>query len=253
MKILVICAGDRSKHLIALSSIKHLKENSRFDELTVCVLDNNKKIVSYLKKNKIKFINKNVDKFLSTIKKKNYDWLLNIWGFKIFKKKFLEKFENNLNLHPAFLPYNRGRDPYYFALMDRTPAGICIHRMDETVDGGKYFLRKRIFYKFPIQAGKICDKSLKSIKELFIKNWLKIRSKQIKLKRYSFKIRTVNKRKDLIKQNFKDLDLKNEIKIKKFVMNCLAQDFDFLKQQIKIFGKVYDCKLELNPAKKKKW
>ena len=34
-------------------------------------------------------------------------------------------------------------------------------------------------------------------------------------------------------------------------MNCLAQDFDFLKQQIKIFGKVYDCKLELNPTKKK--
>ena len=78
--------------------------------------------------------------------------------------------------------------------------------------GGKYFLRKKNFPdKFPIKVGKIFDKSLKSIKELFIKNWLKIRSKKIKLKRYSFKIRTVNKRKDLIKQNFKDLDLKGEI------------------------------------------
>ena len=50
MKILVICAGDRSKHLIALSSIKYLKENSRFDELTVCVLDNNKNSELFKKK-----------------------------------------------------------------------------------------------------------------------------------------------------------------------------------------------------------
>ena len=63
----------------------------------------------------------------------------------------------------------------------------------------------------------------------------------------------MNKRKDLVLNNFKDLDIGNNKKIKKFILNCLAQDFDFLKQQIKIFGKIYNCELKLKEAKKKKW
>ena len=125
--------------------------------------------------------------------------------------------------------------------------------MDESVDGGEYYLREKINYKFPITAGEIFNKSLKNIKNLFIKNWLNIRTKKIKLKKYNIKIKIVNKRKDLILNNFKDLDIGNNKKIKKFILNCLAQDFDFLKQQIKIFGKIYNCELKLKEAKKKKW
>ena len=77
MKILVVCAGDRSKNFIALNSIKFLNR-TKLDELNVCVLDNNKEIIKYLKKNKIKFINKNINIFLKNIKKNSYDWLLNI-------------------------------------------------------------------------------------------------------------------------------------------------------------------------------
>ena len=95
------------------------------------------------KQKRIKFISKDFNKFFNNIKKNEYDWLLNIWGYKILKKDFLKKFKNNLNLHPAFLPFNRGRDPYYFSIMNNTPIGICIHKMDETIDGGKFFLRKK--------------------------------------------------------------------------------------------------------------
>mgnify|MGYP006140621589 FL=1 len=252
MKVLIICAADRSNYFIALNAIKFINK-SKLDDVTVCVLDNNKEIINYLKKNKIRYFNKNLDTFFYNIKNNYYDWLLNIWGFKIFKKKFLDKFRNNLNLHPAYLPYNRGRDPYYFSIINRTPVGICIHKMDESVDGGEYYLREKINYKFPITAGEIFNKSLKNIKNLFIKNWLNIRTKKIKLKKYNIKIKTVNKRKDLILNNFKDLDIGNNKKIKKFILNCLAQDFDFLKQQIKIFGKIYNCELKLKEAKKKKW
>ena len=67
-------------------------------------------------------------------------------GKQNFKKDFLIKFKNSLNMHPSYLPYNRGRDIYYFSIIDKTPIGICIHKMNEKVDGGKYFLTKKNNY-----------------------------------------------------------------------------------------------------------
>ena len=49
MKILIICAADRSKHLIALNIIKHLLK-LKLDKLNVYVLDRNKEIISFEKK-----------------------------------------------------------------------------------------------------------------------------------------------------------------------------------------------------------
>ena len=97
------------------------------------------------------------------------------------------------------------------------------------------------------------DISLKTIKDLFIKNWIKIRNRKIKLKKFSTKINKTNMRRELINKNFLNMDDKKNIREKTFLLNCLAQDFDFLKQQIKIYSKIYDCKLILKKAKKKKW
>ena len=251
MKILIICAADRSKHLIALNIIKHLLK-LKLDKLNVYVLDRNKDIISFLKKNGINHI-RNSKNFFNSVKKNEYDWLLNIWGYKIFRKNFLSKFKKNLNLHPSFLPYNKGRDPYYFSLLNQTPIGITIHEMDEKIDNGKYFVRERFNFDFPYTAGDIFDISLKNIKSLFIKNWMRIRNGKIKLKKFPEKVYKTNKRVELVNKNFLNLDDKKNKKIKIFLLNCLGQDFPFLKQQIKIFNKIYDCKIILKNNKKKKW
>ncbi|MAV05628.1 MAG: hypothetical protein CMI71_01295 [Candidatus Pelagibacter sp.] len=251
MKILIVCAGDRSKYNISLNIIKYLNKINQ-DKLKVCVLDNNKKIINFLKKKKISYLIKD-KRFFSSIKLDEYEWLLNIWGHIIFKNEFLKKFKNNLNLHPSYLPYNKGRDPYYFSVLNQTPIGVAIHEMDKKVDNGNYYIRKKINFKFPFKAGEVFDISLKTIKDLFIKNWIKIRNGKIKLKKFSVRIKKTNKRIELIKNNFLNLDDKKNIHTKNFLLNCLAQDFDFLKQQIKIYNKIYDCKLILKRAKKKKW
>ena len=251
MKLLIICAGDRSNYNIALNAIKHLDKTQ--DNLTVCVLDKNNEIKKYLKKKKIKFLDKNFDNFFNSVKKNEYNWLLNILGFQILKKDFLSKFKNNLNLHPSYLPFNRGRDPYYFSILNRTPFGICIHRMDHTIDGGRYFIREKFNLQFPVKAKQVFNLSLKKIGEMFIKNWEKIKNNQTKLKKFDKKILKINMRKTLVKNNFLDLDNKMNKKEKLFVMNCLAQDFDFLKMQIKIFDNIYDFKIDLSKASKKKW
>ena len=251
MKILIVCAQDRSKYDISLNIIKYLNKINQ-DQLNVCLLDKNKKLINFLKKKKINYLIKN-ENFFSSIKSGEYEWLLNIWGHMIFKKEFLNKFKNNLNLHPSYLPYNQGRDPYYFGVLNQTPIGVAIHEMDKKIDNGKYYVRKKINFKFPFKAGEVFDISLKTIKDLFIKNWIKIRNRKIKLKKFSTKIKKTNMRRELINKNFLNMDDKKNIREKTFLLNCLAQDFDFLKQQIKIYSKIYDCKLILKKAKKKKW
>ena len=52
MKLLILCAGDRSNYDIALNAIKYLYNTE--DDLTVCVLDKNIEIKKFLKKKKNK-------------------------------------------------------------------------------------------------------------------------------------------------------------------------------------------------------
>ena len=251
MNILIICADDRSNNSIALNCIKHIFKLKK-DKITLFVLDNNKEIIKFANKQKIELIKKNFNYFMNKVEKNQFDWLLNLWGYKILKREFLNKFKNNLNLHPSYLPFNRGRDPYYFSIIDKTPIGICIHKMNKKIDDGKYFLRKKIIIDFPMTAGEIFDQSLYQIKKLFIKNWINIRDNKIKLKNFALN-KKVNKRKTFIKKNFLILDDKKNKREKSFVLNCLGSDFSFLKQQVKLYGKIYNCKLVLTPSIKKKW
>jgi len=52
MKFLIVCAGDRSKHYVALNALRLLSKNKN-DEIKVCVFDKNKKIIDFCKKKRL--------------------------------------------------------------------------------------------------------------------------------------------------------------------------------------------------------
>ena len=43
-----------------------------------------------------------------------------------------------MNLHPSYLPYNRGKDPYVWSILNEKPFGTTIHEMNEKIDDGNY-------------------------------------------------------------------------------------------------------------------
>lgn len=49
-----------------------------------------------------------------------------------------------LNLHIAFLPWNRGAHPVYWALTEGTPLGMTIHEMDAGIDTGPIVVQRRV-------------------------------------------------------------------------------------------------------------
>lgn len=49
-----------------------------------------------------------------------------------------------LNLHIAFLPWNRGAHPLFWSAHDGTPSGVTIHAIDAGVDTGPICFQKRV-------------------------------------------------------------------------------------------------------------
>jgi hypothetical protein len=49
-----------------------------------------------------------------------------------------------VNLHIAFLPFNRGAHPNFWAFYDGTPSGVTIHLIDEGVDTGPILLQRQV-------------------------------------------------------------------------------------------------------------
>lgn len=49
-----------------------------------------------------------------------------------------------INLHPAYLPYNRGASPNVWSIVDQTPAGVTLHYVDAGIDTGDIIRQKKV-------------------------------------------------------------------------------------------------------------
>lgn len=49
-----------------------------------------------------------------------------------------------INLHPALLPHNRGANPNVWSIVDRSPAGVTLHYMDEGIDTGDIIAQRHV-------------------------------------------------------------------------------------------------------------
>jgi methionyl-tRNA formyltransferase len=80
-----------------------------------------------------------------------------------------------LNLHPSYLPYNRGWHTPTWAILDGTPAGASLHFMDESLDTGDVVCRRRIDID-PADTAHSLYLKLKALEvEVFREGWQQIR------------------------------------------------------------------------------
>jgi methionyl-tRNA formyltransferase len=76
-----------------------------------------------------------------------------------------------LNLHPAYLPYNRGANPNVWSIIEGTPAGVTLHYMDSTLDTGDIVARREVETNFS-DTGKDLYQRLEDTQvELFKQTW----------------------------------------------------------------------------------
>jgi methionyl-tRNA formyltransferase len=70
---------------------------------------------------------------------------LSVYFGYILTPSFLRIFPRGcVNLHPAYLPYNRGAYPNVWSIVDGTPAGVTLHYVDEGIDTGNIVAQRTV-------------------------------------------------------------------------------------------------------------
>lgn len=94
----------------------------------------------------------------------------------ILRPAFLGLFPQGcLNLHPAFLPHNRGAHPNVWSIVEQTPAGVTLHYIDEGVDTGDIVAQRQVPVQ-PTDTGKRLYQRLEhACVELFREAWPLVR------------------------------------------------------------------------------
>ncbi len=164
------------------------------------------------------------EKVINSIKKLKPDIAVSVcFGF-ILEKKFLQSFPGScINLHTAFLPYNRGSCPNVWSIVDNTPAGATIHYMDEGIDSGAIIARKQIAVSSADTGASLYQKLEDAAFRLFKNTWPSIRSGRSRKKSQKKSKGTNHRLKDL--SGIDKIDLNRKYQAKQLINIVRARTF----------------------------
>lgn len=94
------------------------------------------------------------DETINRIRELKPDMALSIFFDYILPNKFIHIFPKGvINLHPAYLPFNRGQYPNVWSIIDETPSGVTLHYIDdEKIDAGDIISQREVSIE-PIDTG----------------------------------------------------------------------------------------------------
>ena len=110
----------------------------------------------------------NSDFFVDELKINSIDLVFLLWWPKIVKQRAIDSVGLGfINLHPSLLPFNRGKHPYYWSIVDGTPAGVSLHFIDAEIDEGNILFQRKIDTPITMTGEILYDESIRCITELF--------------------------------------------------------------------------------------
>ena len=128
-----------------------------------------------------------------------------LWWPTILDEKIINKFKTGIvNFHPSYLPFGRGKDPYFWSIVNDEPFGISCHFIDKKIDSGSLILQKKISKDWTDTGESLREKAIKELK-FVIKDWVsKVIQSDYVLKKIDDL--SVNYRKDMLNKTVVELD-----------------------------------------------
>jgi len=107
----------------------------------------------------------------------NAEMAVSVFFGYVLCKEFLDLFPaGSINLHPSYLPFNRGAYPNVWSIVEGTTAGVTLHHMDPGVDTGDIIAQQEVRVE-PTDTGESLYRKLeKSCLELFQDSWPLVRT-----------------------------------------------------------------------------
>ena len=100
-----------------------------------------------------------------------------VWWPHIVRREIIDIVKGGIvNMHPSYIPYNRGRDPNFWSIIDRTCFGATLHFVNAGIDSGEIIDRESIPITWEDTGKTLYDKSLKALVRLFKSNYDSIMS-----------------------------------------------------------------------------
>ena len=84
-----------------------------------------------------------------------------------------------INLHPSYLPYNKGAHPYVWPIIEGTPAGVSIHKMNKHMDEGPVLAKRKVEVKLEDTGKDLYERLQRQQAALFKENWEEIKQEEI--------------------------------------------------------------------------
>lgn len=117
----------------------------------------------------------NIPHLISSLKSKNLDYIILAWWPYIINKDIINIPKRGvINLHPSYLPWCRGKNYWFWNLVEDVPFGVTIHLVDESVDGGDILFQKKIEKTWEDTGETLFNKAQTEIVTLFKENYPKL-------------------------------------------------------------------------------
>ena len=135
-----------------------------------------------------------------------------------------------VNLHPAFLPYNRGWHTASWALLEGTPIGATLHMMDQGVDAGDIIHQRRMEVS-PADTADVLYGRLKQLElEVFKEAWPSLASGSFQRVRQSPKEGTVHRHAELLSDDVARIDLDESVRAGDLIRRFRALTTDRIEE-----------------------
>src|ERR1700730_2625966 len=93
----------------------------------------------------------------------------------IIKPSVLDRLPRRaVNLHIAYLPWNRGADPNLWSFIENTPKGVSIHYLDAGIDTGDIIAQKLVEFGAGETLRTTYARLQAEIAQLFAEHWSRI-------------------------------------------------------------------------------
>lgn len=161
---------------------------------------------------------------LERIRSLKADMAVSVLFRNILRKPFLDIFTKGcINLHPAYLPYNRGNYPNVWSIVEKTPAGVTLHYIDEGLDTGDILAQERVPVEMTDTGGTLYRKLELAALELFQSTWPSIETGTAPRRRQDAEPGTSHRRSDV--QTIDKIDLDRMYKAEDLINILRARTF----------------------------
>lgn len=84
-----------------------------------------------------------------------------------------------INTHPGYLPYNKGKHPYFWSIVEGTKFGVTVHYVDSNIDNGDIIAQKEIPINWTDTGESLYLASRDAMIQLFCENFDAVKKNEI--------------------------------------------------------------------------